>query len=144
MAVSMSETRDRIASMVANFVGRVELGSGGDLSFPYESTRVYINVRPWGEGSTVVVVFAFTNVDLTPSPELYEFVALHTDDWVFGHLGLSVSDDGKAAIDFSHTLLADRLDAEELQATVAAVAVTANQIDEQIKAQFGGRLSSES
>jgi hypothetical protein len=143
MAISMSETRDRIASMVANFVGRVELGPGGELSFPYETTRVFIDVRPWGEGSTVVMVFAITNVELTPAPELYEYVALHSDDWVFGHMGMSISE-GKAGITFSHTLLADRLDPEELQATVAAVAVTANEIGEKVKAQFGGRLLSES
>lgn len=143
MAVSMAELRDRVASMVANLVGNVQLGPGGELSFPYETTRVYVDVRPWGEGSGVVLVFAITNVGLTPSPELYEFVALHTDDWVFGHLGLSVSE-GSAAVVFSHTLLADRLDPEELHATVAAVAVSANEIDDKIKERFGGRLASES
>jgi hypothetical protein len=143
MAVNISETRDRVASMVANLVGRVELSPDGTLSFPYETTRVFVGVRPWGEGSTVVSVYAITNVDLEPSPELHEYVALHTDDWVFGHLVMSVSE-GKAAVGFSHSLLGDRLDAEELHTAVAAVAVTADEVDEQIKERFGGRLPAES
>ena len=142
MALSISETRDRVATLVANLVGRVELSPSGELSFPYETTRIFVGVRPWGEGSSVVFVYAVTNVDLTPSPELYEYVALHTDSWIFGHLGMSVEDD-KAVIVFSHSLLGDRIDEETLQTAVAAVAVTANEIDEQIKERFGGRLPSE-
>jgi hypothetical protein len=142
MSVTLSETRDRVASMLAKFVGRVELSADGDLSFPYESTRVFVGVRPWAENSAVVSVFAVTNVDLTPSPELYEFVALHTGDWVFGHLGLSV-EDGKALVYFSHALLGDFLDEEELQTAVGAVAIAADEIDDKVKTQFGGRLPTE-
>jgi hypothetical protein len=142
MVVSISETRDTVGSMIANFVGRVEMAAGGEFSFPYESTRVYVDVQPWAEGSAVVLVYAITNVDLTPGPELYEHVAIHADDWVFGHLGMRVVED-KAMVFFSHTLLADRLDAEELQTAVAAVAIAADQIDDQIREQFGGRLPAE-
>jgi len=109
MAAQIAETRDRVASLVAEFVGKVEMGAGGELSFPYEDMRVFVRVRPWMDDSTVVGVFAVTNVDLMPTPELYEFVALHTDDWVFGHLVMSV-EDGKAFVGFSHSLLGDRLD----------------------------------
>ena len=142
MSISMSETRDRIASMLANMVGRVELGAGGELSFPYESTRVFVQVRPWAETSTVVNVFAITNVDLTPSPELFEFVAMRTGDWVFGHLGMSI-EDGKATLYFNHNLLGDFLDEEELRTAVAAVALSSDDIDDKIKAEFGGQLATE-
>jgi Putative bacterial sensory transduction regulator len=142
MASNTSETRDRVASMLASMVGRVELDAGGELSFAYESTRIYVNVRPFGEDASVVNVYAITNVDLTPSPELYEFVATHSGDWVFGHLAMEQTDD-KAAVLFRETLLADFLDQAELQTAVAAVATTADQVDDQIKEKFGGRLATE-
>jgi hypothetical protein len=142
MTVTIGETKDRVASMVANFVGSVQLDADGALSFPYENMRVFVNVRAWGESSTVVVVFAVTNIELPPAPELYEFVALHTDDWMFGHLVMNVVD-GQAMVGFSHSLLGDRLDPEELQAAVAAVAVASNEIGNTIKGQFGGKLPSE-
>jgi hypothetical protein len=141
MASNISETRDRVASMLANMVGRVEL-EGGELSFPYETTRIYVNVRPFGEDSQVVNVYAITNVDVTPTPELYQFVATNADEWVFGHLAMGETD-GKAVLYFRETLLADHLDEAELHTAVAAVAVTADKIDEEMKAKFGGRLATE-
>ena len=142
MTVTISETRDRVSSMLANLVGRVELSADGAMSFPYESTRVYVEVRPWGESSTVVNIYSITNVALTPTPELYEYVAVHSDDWWFGHLGMKVQGD-VALVHLSHALLGDFLDQDELHAAVGGVALVANQIDDEIKSRFGGRLPEE-
>jgi type III secretion system-like peptide-binding chaperone len=142
MAVNISATRDAVASMLANLVGRVELAATGDLSFPFESTRIFINVRQFGDSSAVVNVFAITNVDLEPSPQLYEFVATHSGDWVMGHLALDVTD-GRGTLVLRHTLLADYLDEPELSNAVRAIAFTADEIDNELKAKFGGRLASE-
>ena len=138
---SVSETRDRVASLLTEFVGPVELTPGGGLSFAYESVRVYLMVVPNGD-TTVVHVQALTNVDIPPTPELYKHVALHADDWIFGHLTMG-EEDAKAFVGFRHSLLGDFLDAPELYAAVASVAHTANTIDDEIKASFGGRLASE-
>jgi hypothetical protein len=137
---TINATRDHVASLLADLVGRVELEAGGRMSFPWESTRVFVDVHEWGEASSVVQLTAINNVDVPLSPELYEFVARHTNDWVFGHLGMWISDDGTAMVHFSHALLADFLDPEELQAAVAAVAFTGAEIDDQILERFGGRL----
>src|SRR2546423_3749677 len=142
MAPTLSETRDRVTSMLAGIVGRVAPAARGGLSFAYESTRINVDVLPFGDDATVVNVYAITNVDLTPSPELYEFVATHSDDWVFGHIALWEAE-GPAALAFRHTLLADYLDEPELRSAVAAVAVTADEVDDKIKAKFGGRLATE-
>jgi hypothetical protein len=143
MARSTSETRDGVASMLAGIVGRVELDADGDLSFPHESTRIHVGVRAFGEGSHVVNVYAITNVDVALSPELYRYVATHGSDWVFGHLALIEGEDGKGLLIFRETLLADYLDAGELQTAVVMVAITADQVDDQIKEQFGGRLATD-
>ena len=141
MAATVSETRDRVASLLTEFVGPVELDPAGGLSFAYESTRVFLHVAPHGD-TTVVHVQALTNVDITPSAELYKHVALNADSWVYGHLAMG-EEGGKANVGFRHSILGDFLDAQELFTAVAAVAQTANAIDDEIKATFGGRLASE-
>jgi Putative bacterial sensory transduction regulator len=144
MPAKLSEVRDQVATIMSELVGGLQLNPGGDLSFRYETVKVFVNVRPLGDDSTVVNVFSITNAELTPSPELFEFVARHSDDWMFGHLALL--DEGEnsteVALVFRHTLLGDYLDPEELAAAVAAVATTADTIDDQVKEQFGGSTAS--
>jgi hypothetical protein len=146
MPAKISEVRDRVASIMSDLVGGLQLNPGGDLSFDYETATVYVNVRPFMEDSTVVNVFAFTNVGLQPTRELFEFVARHSGDWIFGHLAVFGDSDGQGEVTlvFRQTMLGDYLDAEELTAAVVAVATTADQIDDQIKQQFGGRTARES
>jgi FHIPEP family/Putative bacterial sensory transduction regulator len=142
VAAPIEETRDRVASMLAQIVGPVQVDQDGDLTFPFESTRVYVSVRPFGEASSVVSVFAITNVGLTPSDALAKFVATHGSDWLFGHLAMA-EHEGMARLIFNHTLLGDYLDREELEVAVAAVATTADRLDDEIKEQFGGQTMSE-
>jgi hypothetical protein len=142
VAAPIDETRDRVASMLARIVGPVEVDSDGDLTFVYESARIFVGVRPFGDASSVVSVFAITNVGLTPSDALARFVAIHGSDWLFGHLSM-VERDGMARLIFNHTLLGDYLDREELEVAVAAVATTAARLDDEIKEQFGGQTVSE-
>jgi T3SS (YopN, CesT) and YbjN peptide-binding chaperone 1 len=136
---TMSETRDRVARLLAEMVGTLQLESDGTLSFVYESTMVRVTVSSFLEQSSVVNILAVTNADLDPTPELFRYVATHADDWVFGHLG-AWENEGKVFIVLRHSLLGDYLDPEELQAAVAAVATTADTLDDEVKAKFGGRL----
>src|SRR5262245_53702902 len=146
MPAKISDVRDRVSTIMSELVGGLQLNPGGDLSFTYETVTVYVNVRPFGDESTVVNVFSFTNAGLGPSTELYEFIARHSGDFVFGHLAILDQDgsEDEIVLVFRQTLLGDYLDAEELAAAVAAVAATADDIDDQVKERFGGRLASES
>ena len=58
-------------------------------------------------------------------------------------LGSFALDAEKGAVWFNHNLLGQYLDPDELEATVAAVAQTANELDDEIKDRFGGRLFAE-
>ena len=59
-----------------------------------------------------------------------------------GHDSLDVTD-GRGTLVLRHTLLADYLDEPELSNAVRAIAFTADEIDNELKAKFGGRLASE-
>jgi hypothetical protein len=143
MAPKIGEVRDQVATIMSNMVDNVQLNPGGDLSFEYETAKVIVNVSPFGDDSTVINIFAFTNAGIDASPELYEYVARRSGDWVFGALSVLDEDDGNVALILRQTLLGDFLDSEELSAAVAAIAMTADEIDDPIKQQFGGILGSE-
>lgn len=131
------EMRERVRYVLTEALGSVEVDRDGDFSFPHESTRVFIGVRPFGAEGTVVVIDAPVVFGATPSPELYEWIALHANDYVLGHLGCELRDDGVLVL-VSHRLLGDYMDPEELLRAVSAVAGTANRLDEEVMVLFGG------
>jgi hypothetical protein len=136
--VNIVEMRDRVRYILTDLLGPVEVDRDGEFSFRHDSARIFVGVRPFDEG-TVVEVRAYTNIGVPPSPELYEYLALNANAYVFGHLG-AFEDEGGMVVIFSHRLLGDYLDPEELKVAVAAVASTADEIDDEIRDRFGGRL----
>ena len=68
---------------------------------------------------------------------MFEYVALHADDYIFGHLNAVRGDDG-LLICLSHALLGDYLDEDELVRAVGAMLATADRMDDELKTQFGG------
>lgn len=124
--------------MLVDVFGSIEVTRDGDFTFPFESTRVYIRPFRIDPRSTVVNVYAITNVDVPPSEELFRFVALNADAALFGHLG-ALERDNVVDIVFSHRLLADYLDKQELKRAVVAVATSADEVDDIIKDNFGGQ-----
>lgn len=102
-----------------------------------QSARAFV-VPTWLEnGMTVVRVFAITNLDVPVTAELTRWLLQRNLEFVFGAFALDV-DNG--AVWFNHNLLGGYAAPEELEATIGAVIETADRFDDEIKAQFGGRL----
>lgn len=136
--MGVAEVKDKVQRHLVGAFGSVALDKDGDYSIEAGSARVYVSVSEWGE-RTLVRVFAQTNFELTPSPELYEWIVKHTRSYRFGHVSLVEFEDGTARLDFDHTLLGDFLDPEELLVAVRMVGTTADEIDDEVKDTFGGR-----
>lgn len=136
MAANVAATRDRVRKLLTRLVGSVQVDAEEEFSFAYESTRVFIRVLAWEE-SAVVNVYAITNFEVPASPDLFRYVATESS-WVFGSLSAQESE-GSVTIIFGHTLLGDYLDPEALRTAIAAVAFSADQIDDEIKERFGGK-----
>ena len=112
----------------------------GSYVFGYESAHVFV-VPAWlPNGATVVRVFAITNLDVPVTAQLTSYLLEKNLDFVLGSFALDA--DG-GAVWFNHNLLGEYLAPEEFEATVAAVAQTANDLDDEIKTRFGGRLYAE-
>ncbi len=79
---------------------------------------------------------------VTPTPELFEYIATNADNWMFGHLS-AFRDEGTITIFMTHTLLGDYLDPEELRSAAFGIGFSANDLDDELQSRFGGTRSHE-
>jgi hypothetical protein len=132
--------KDRVQRYLADLVGSVQLTPEGAFTFQVGSARVFVSCSVWeSTDSTLVAVACPVLSDCQPSPELYQHIATHANDYLFGHLWAQPQDDGTLVVMFTHTLLGDYLDPDELKHAVGGVVGTADQIDDDLKARFGGK-----
>ena len=121
----------------------VRLISGG-YQVPFESTAVNIRVIEQGEGDDARVLLkmlapVLRNVQETP--DLFRWIATEGTSYLFGNACWNPDPDrpGYGMISFDHTLLGDFLDSAELRGALGAVAVTANDLDDELQPRFGGQ-----
>jgi hypothetical protein len=85
-------------------------------------------------------VWAPVIVDVKPSAELFEWVARDGQEYNYG--GIRVINDGDSKnvqLIFRVSLPGDSLDPGELKDALFAVALTADELDEELKKRFGGK-----
>lgn len=121
--------------------GPVQIDSNNRFSLSADSTRVFVEVSEHANGkATLVIITAPVLFDVELTPELYKHVALHADDWLFGSLALWPKEDtNTGTLLMRHTLLGDYLDKDELMYAVYGIAGSADELDDQLQAQFGGK-----
>ena len=128
--------RELIEAKLAE-VGGYLVDANGNYVVGMESARTFV-VPTWLEnGTTVVRVFAITNMGVPVTAELTRWLLAKNLDFVFGAFALDVEN---GAIWFNHNLLGSFVAPEELEATIGAVVETADRFDDEIKSKFGGRL----
>jgi hypothetical protein len=131
--------RERVQAFLTS-QGPVQIDERNRYGLEIGSTKVFVEVieHPNGE-ATLVKLLAPILFKVPITPEVYKYVALHADDWYFGSLGLWPEESGDVGmLVMGHTLLGDYLDKDELMSAVWAVAGTADKLDDELKAQFGG------
>ena len=129
--------RELIEKKLAEIAGTYLVDQHGNYVLGLQSARSFI-VPTWLEnGTTVVRVFAITNIGVPVTAELTRWLLTKNLEFVFGAFALDVEN---GAVWFTHNLLGSFVAPEELEATIAAVIETANRFDDEIKSRFGGRL----
>lgn len=109
---------------------------------PFEDAYVHLRVVPRGGESveTVVYVWAPVLVEVSFSADLFEWVALSTDDFIFGHLALIRIPDGDTGnLVIAHRLVGSTLGVADLANVVAALAHSAAEQAKELQPLFGGR-----
>jgi hypothetical protein len=131
--------RDKVQKILSSNFNRVEIDRDGDITLRHESARMF--VRCWAkeedDAPVIVAVESPLLLRVKPTPELFKHIALHSDDYVFGHLSAREGDDGVLVL-FSYNLLGDYLDEEELLRACFGVLGTANDLDDELQSKFGG------
>ena len=140
---SVLNVKDKVQRYLLDLGVRPEVTEDGGWTFRNGSARVFVRVREQQLGDdssrTLVDLSAPVLFGVSPTPELWEYVALNADNWIFGHLWAAKDDDGNVTLILSHRLLGDFLDPEELKSAVAGLAITAEEVDDKLAEQFGGR-----
>ena len=138
MAGDVAATRAKVQQYLTQNFSDVNIDSDGNYSLRSGSTRIFVKVRTHEDGVWTWVTLQIPvlfKVDETPS--VFEYVALHSDDYIFGHLSAGRTDDG-LMIMYSHSLLGDYLDEEELARAVGGMLYVADNLDDELEKQFGG------
>lgn len=145
--------KDKVSRYARELFSIVQLDDDGDLIIPYESTKVFIRFLErevpkereefWNENQlsrTAVYVWAPTIIDVTPTNELYKWVATEGAEYFYGHCRVGkYGDKGNVEVIFEVTLAGDTIDPGELKQALIAVATTADDLDDELKAKFGGK-----
>lgn len=122
----------------------IGLDQRGRLTVDRGSTRVFVEFVPQPDKKLVYVTLTAPIAFYVPmSPALFEHLARNADKWFFGHLSMNpYAEDsehaGQTYVYFTDTVIADYADPEELAIRTFAVVNTANSLDEDFVAQFGG------
>lgn len=136
----LDSVKAKVQQLLVDRYNGVSLEKFGEFSLRHESARAFVRVfQPDADGEVFVKVVAPVLFGVTDGPDLWKHVAYHADDYFFGHLSLETDSDGETSIFFTHLLLGDYLDAEELHWALGACLTTANNLDDELQAQFGGR-----
>lgn len=131
---------DRVHAILQRHLGSPQRAQDGQFEFPADSTVCRVGVLEQQSGRTLVSVSAFVLGGVSATPQLYEYVALHADDWVFGHLCAELDvTSNTVLLSMRHTLLGSTLDPDELVTAVIDLSAVANELDDDLQRRFGGR-----
>jgi hypothetical protein len=138
--MTATQVREKAQRILTDALGTVQVDGDGDFVIQEESAVTFVRVADWDDENTVVRVWSIMAVDVPLSDELFRWAATEGQDFLFGSCSVIEGDDGTGEVHFTHHLLGDFLDPDELILATAAVAATANGLDDLVKARFGGRL----
>jgi hypothetical protein len=138
MAGDLAAVRNKIQMYLTQNFSDVNIDSDGDFSIRNGSAKIF--VRPWTSDD---VDWTAINLEIQllsgvkETSTVFEHLALHADDYHFGHLSASRGEDG-LNIFLTHSVLGDYLDEAELCQAVGAMGGIADNLDDELKSLFGG------
>lgn len=137
--MSAEALRQKVQRIVADELGSATVDRDGDVVIKHDSAVVFITVIEQ-QSRTIVKLWATLAVDVPPSASLYEWVATEGQGYFFAKTKVGpVSDEGTVEVRWEYDLLGDYLDPKELVNALHVVVGIANDLDDEIVSQFGGR-----
>ncbi len=138
MPGDVAAARAKVQQYLTQNFNNVNVDAEGNFSLRNGSARVFVKTQTKDEIDWTAITLEIPLLfRVKESPEVFEHVALHADDYLFGHLSASKDDEGLMLM-FSHSLLGDYLDEAELCRAVAGMLGVADDLDDELQKQFGG------
>ena len=138
MAGDVAATRAKVQRYLTQNFTDVNVDKDGDFALRHGSARLFAKTRTRDTAEfTWVALEVPLLFEVPESPAVFEYIALHADDYIFGHLSAYRGEKG-LALYFTHSLLGDYLDEEELRRAVGLMLGVANDLDNELKEKFGG------
>lgn len=104
------------------------------LGVMHGSAFAQVGVFPWGPDDAIVTTRAYVATGVELTPELLRYLLRENAGMPFGAFG--VDDEGD--IIFEHSIVGSSCDRKELEASLIAVARTADEYDDPIVERWGG------
>ena len=138
MSAALDALQGKVQRMLTSAFGPVQVDADGDFSLLNDSARLFAHCSEFGEDTTTVELFCPMLFEVPESIELFRHIAT-ANSYRFGTLHAVQEGEGTYRIVFKHTLLGDYLDEEELKNAVIMLLGTANDLDDSLQQEFGGR-----
>lgn len=140
MAGDVAATRAKVQRYLTQNFTDVNVDKEGDYSLRHGSSRLFVKTRTRDTADfTWVTLEVPLLFEVPDTPAVFEYVALHADDYIFGHLSAYRGEKG-ITVYFTHSLLGDYLDEDELERAVGLMLSVANDLDNELMDKFGGTV----
>lgn len=146
-----AEVVDKVRRLLVAKDFKVNLNGENGFVVPFEETDVFVDVEEleiWGDETIhPITISAPVLLDVPVSAELYRYVA--AEKFRFGSFKVFFEDDQTAetattaSLVFSHSIVGDFLDLDELNVSIGMVLVSATSEMDDLQPRFGGRKPSE-
>ena len=136
----VSEAVSTVADKIGNYLNQIygeQFESHNERPFfrvRHGSAIVNVQIQPWGDEEAAILCRAWVIQKAEITPDLMYFLLRKNEGMRFGAFGLDDDND----IFFEHSILGSTCDLEEFRASLKAVAVIADGLDDEIKDQWGG------
>lgn len=142
--------KDRVQRALTSVFNIVNVAENG-FTVPYESTMCWVEFfevtdpesrtfRQEMDLPTIGVLFwAVIAVELQPSDAMFRWIAVDGQTYDYGAVKAVFRDDGLCNVVFEYSLAGESVDPMEIKNALLTVCTTANNLDEEFVAKFGGK-----
>jgi hypothetical protein len=144
---SIVEAKDKVLTMLTEGMNlKVQVGKENKISVRFDdlSTAVFFNFTEQefdGDAAPQTFVYITAPIlrNVPPSDKLYKWISIQGTGFRLGCVEAFESEDGTLFLRYKYVLLADFLDEDELSTAMWSVLHTADDLDDILQKEYGGK-----
>ena len=143
--MELSEELQTLHSKVQRFLREMDLEYSANKDWyrvQHQSTAIILHPLQWHDQDTIlkVVAIVLLGVKKAGNEAMFEEFSRIHEEYVFGKIFWKPDDDKATGnIYLEHNLLGETLDFDQFKSAIVSLALTADELDDALKAKFGGK-----